>query len=137
MDPNDDFNGKELNLNCFYMRTMFGQKYPKPAIVCGRTCVVCDQLKNTRTHAHRTQVLKVFSHAHAYVRPHIARVRPRKHLRNSALVFFISKVLVKLPFSYLPPFNVSIMCLNVSVLCLFHFQRGFFRSRFSRNQNVR
>ena len=33
MDANDDFNGKELNLNCFYMHTIFGQKYPKPAIV--------------------------------------------------------------------------------------------------------
>ena len=50
---------------------------------CGRTCVVCDQLKNTRTHAHRTPVLEVFLHAH--VRPHIARVRERTHLRNSPL----------------------------------------------------
>jgi hypothetical protein len=33
MDANDDFYGKELNLNCFHMHTMFGQKYPKPAIV--------------------------------------------------------------------------------------------------------
>ena len=33
MDANDDFNGKELNLNCFYMHTIFAQKYPKPAIV--------------------------------------------------------------------------------------------------------
>ena len=33
MDTNDDFYGKELNLNCFYMHTNFGQKYPKTAIV--------------------------------------------------------------------------------------------------------
>ena len=56
--------------------------------MCGRTCVVCDQLKNDRTHAHRTHVLEVFSHAHAQVRPHIARVRARTHLRNSYLEFF-------------------------------------------------
>ena len=31
MDTNDDFYGKELNLNCFYMHT--GQKYSKTAIV--------------------------------------------------------------------------------------------------------
>ena len=33
MDSNDDFYGKELNLNCFYMHTNFGQKYLKTAIV--------------------------------------------------------------------------------------------------------
>ena len=33
MDANDDFYAKELNLNCFYMHTIFGQKYSKPAIV--------------------------------------------------------------------------------------------------------
>ena len=33
MDANDDFYGKELNLNCFYMHTIYGQKHPKPAIV--------------------------------------------------------------------------------------------------------
>ena len=33
MDTNDDFYGKELNLNCFYMHTNFGQKYLKTAIV--------------------------------------------------------------------------------------------------------
>ena len=33
MDTNDDFYGKELNLNCFYMHTNFEQKYPKTAIV--------------------------------------------------------------------------------------------------------
>ena len=32
MDSNDDFYGKELNLNCFYMHTNFGQKYLKMAI---------------------------------------------------------------------------------------------------------
>ena len=36
MDSNDDFYGKQLNLNCFYMHTNFGQKYLKTAIVlCG------------------------------------------------------------------------------------------------------
>ena len=33
MASNDDFYGKELNLNCFYMHTNFGQKYLKTAIV--------------------------------------------------------------------------------------------------------
>ena len=33
MDTNDDFYGKELNLNCFYMHTNFEQKYPITAIV--------------------------------------------------------------------------------------------------------
>ena len=33
MDSNDDFYGKELNLNYFYMHTNFGQKYLKTAIV--------------------------------------------------------------------------------------------------------
>ena len=33
MDTNDDFYGKEPNLNCFYMHTNFEQKYPKMAIV--------------------------------------------------------------------------------------------------------
>ena len=33
MDTNDDFYGKELNLNYFYMHTNFEQKYPKKAIV--------------------------------------------------------------------------------------------------------
>ena len=33
MDTNDDFYGKELNLNCFYIHTNFEQKYPKTAIV--------------------------------------------------------------------------------------------------------
>ena len=70
----------------FTFLQFFGQKYPKPAIVCGRTCVVCDQLKNARTHAHRTHVLEVFSHAH--VRPHIARLRARTHLRNPCLADF-------------------------------------------------
>ena len=35
MDANDDFFDKELNLNCFYIHTIFRQKYPKPAIVKG------------------------------------------------------------------------------------------------------
>ena len=33
MDSNDDFYGKELNLNCFYMHTNFEQKCPETAIV--------------------------------------------------------------------------------------------------------
>ena len=49
---------------------------------CGHTCVVCDQPKSARTHAHRTHISKVFSHALAHVRPHIAHVRARTHLRN-------------------------------------------------------
>ena len=33
MDTNDDFYGKELNLNCFYMHTNFEQKYPEMVTV--------------------------------------------------------------------------------------------------------
>ena len=50
--------------------------------MCGRTCVVCDQPKNARANACRTNVLKLFLHAHAHMRPHIARVRVRTHLRD-------------------------------------------------------
>ena len=53
--------------------------------MCGRTCVVCDQVKNVRAHTLRTHVLKVFLHAHAHVQPHIARVHVRTHLRNPCL----------------------------------------------------
>ena len=52
-------------------------------VKCGRTCVVCDQPKTARTHAHRTHIYKVFSHAHAHVRPHTAHVRARTHLRKT------------------------------------------------------
>ena len=51
MIANDDFYGKELNLNCFYMHTIFGQKYSKPALVyedlyifaqvCLQNCFCC------------------------------------------------------------------------------------------------
>ena len=47
--------------------------------------MVCDQLKSARTHAHRTHILEVFSHAHACVRPHIAHMRARTHLCNPCL----------------------------------------------------
>ena len=33
---NDDFDGKENHLNCFYMHMIFEQKYPKPALVSGQ-----------------------------------------------------------------------------------------------------
>ena len=33
MDANDGFDGKPTNLNCFYIHTIFEQKYLKPAIV--------------------------------------------------------------------------------------------------------
>ena len=38
MDTNDGFDGKPIHLNCFYMHTIFEQKYLKLAIVirCGR-----------------------------------------------------------------------------------------------------
>ena len=39
--------------------------------------------KKARTHALRTLVSEVISHAH--VRPHIARVRARRHLHNPYL----------------------------------------------------
>ena len=51
--------------------------------MCGRTCVGVTRVKKVRTHALRTHVLEAISHAHAHVRPHIARVRARTHLRNS------------------------------------------------------
>ena len=44
-------------------------------VKCGCTCVVCDQPKSARTHAHRAHILKVFSHAHTHVQPHIERAR--------------------------------------------------------------
>jgi hypothetical protein len=50
--------------------------------MCGHTCMVCDQLKKAHSHAHRTHISKVFLHAHAHVRLHIAHVRTRTHLRN-------------------------------------------------------
>ena len=53
--------------------------------MCGRKCVVCDQVKNVRVHTLRTHVLKVFLHAHAHVRQHIAPVYVRTHLRNPCL----------------------------------------------------
>ena len=62
--------------------TIFAWKVGK---MCGRTCVVCDQLKNVRAHTLHTHVSKVFSHAHTHVRPHITRVRARTHLRNPYL----------------------------------------------------
>ena len=58
--------------------------------MCGRMCVVCDQLKNVHAHTVRTHVLKVFSPAH--VRPHITRVLLRTHLRNPYLDFFETPV---------------------------------------------
>ena len=33
MVSNDDFDGKAIHLNCFYLHINFEQKYPKPAIV--------------------------------------------------------------------------------------------------------
>ena len=33
MVSNDDFDGKATNLNCFYLRINFEQKFPKLAIV--------------------------------------------------------------------------------------------------------
>ena len=57
--------------------------------MCGRTCVGVTGGKTARAHALRTHVLEVISHAHARVRPHIARVRVRTHLRNSYLALHI------------------------------------------------
>ena len=39
--------------------------------------------KMSRTHAHPAHFSEWISHALAHVRPHIARVRARTHLRNS------------------------------------------------------
>ena len=68
-------------------------------VKCGRTCMVCDQPKSVRTHAHRTHIFAVFSHAHAHVRPHIAHVRARTHLRNSYLAYHSSELCHELKFT--------------------------------------
>jgi hypothetical protein len=41
MVSNDDFDGKETNLSCFYLHINFEQKYPKPAIVVGCLVMAC------------------------------------------------------------------------------------------------
>ena len=51
--------------------------------MCSRTCVGVTSGKMACAHALCTHVLEVVSHAH--VRPHIARVRARTHLRNPYL----------------------------------------------------
>ena len=53
--------------------------------MCGRTCVGVTSGKKARAHTLRTHVSEVISHAHAHMRPHIARVRARTHLRNPYL----------------------------------------------------
>ena len=60
--------------------------------MCGRTCVGVTSGKKARTHALRTHVLEVISHAPANVRPHIARVRARTHLRNPYLANICSSI---------------------------------------------
>ena len=70
-----------LDQKYYYLVILF-QKMGK---MCGRTCVGVTSGKKARTHALRTHVLEVISHAHAHVRPHIARVRVRTHLRNPCL----------------------------------------------------
>ena len=49
-------------------------------------CVVarvwCVTTSKMFARTHFAHMLKVFSHAHAHVRPHIAHVRVRTHLRN-------------------------------------------------------
>ena len=55
----------------------------------GRTCVGVTGGKTARAHTLRAHVLEVISHAHASVRPQIARVRVRTHLRNSSLEFLV------------------------------------------------
>ena len=72
-------------LNKFYL-TILDKNTKKLLRKCGRTCVVWDQPKSARTHAHCTHILKVSLHAHAHVRPHIAHVCARTHLRNTCLV---------------------------------------------------
>ena len=74
--------------------------------MCGRKCVVCDQVKNVRVHTLRTHVLKVFLHAHAHVQPHIARVHVRTHLRNPCLGYIYSWF-IKL---FFPLHSVSKLC---------------------------
>ena len=88
-------------LNKFYL-TILDKNTKKLLRKCGRTCVVCDQPKSARTHAHRTHISKVFSHTHAHVRPHIAHVRVRTHLRNPWLDNMYLKPKRKLNFLKLP-----------------------------------
>ena len=47
--------------------------------------------KTSRTHAHLAHFSEWISHAHAHVRPQIARVRARTHLRNSYLDLIYQK----------------------------------------------
>ena len=64
MDTNDDFYGKELNLNCFYMHTNFGQKYPKTAIVSCNGLLVYNALSleiNFKDKLYLKKVKKDFS----------------------------------------------------------------------------
>ena len=77
---------------------------------------MCDQLKNARTHAHRTHIFKAFSHAHAHVRPHIARVRARTHLRNSRLGLLTFKKVLNQMGNILIEFESAI---NVYALVIF------------------
>ena len=53
--------------------------------MCGRTCVGVTSGKKDRTHALRTHVLEFISHAHAHVRPHIARTFATHTLLNANL----------------------------------------------------
>ena len=50
----------------------------------GRTRVLCDQPNNARVHAHSTQILEVYTHAH--VRPHIACVRAERTFATHPLL---------------------------------------------------
>ena len=50
--------------------------------------------KTSHTHAHPAHFSKWILHAHAHVRPHIARVRAHMHLRNSYLADGINQSLI-------------------------------------------
>ena len=52
MDSYDDFYAKEPNFNCLYMHKFLDKNtHNQLHIMCGRTCVVCDEPKSVRTHA--------------------------------------------------------------------------------------
>ena len=62
--------------------SIFWQVCPKK---CAKVWSHIARPKKGRTRAHPAHFPEWISHAHAHVRPHIARVRARTHLRNSYL----------------------------------------------------
>ena len=69
METNDDFYGKEVNLNCFYMHINFEQKYPKMAIVIPKMDI------------------KMFHHSE--IKTHLILVDPLKYCKKHFKIYYI------------------------------------------------